>query len=309
MLFKTISFRLSKKDQNQINKERALLLWRVILRHPQYDRAIVKSLNKEVITRIFINHPEKYLSPRAFELAGTLEHLFKMNAANEKTLQTFAAQVAAAYVKEIHYLQGQREKVAFDIIFQILDLVKINKSPQETREVLAHMGVGQADSQITADDRAMFVKLSPAYLKMSHMIDTILKTHPKFSVLNENRDKIITKVASLCPEVTLTALDSMFRRLVAQKIMIVKGASCTSIVLNFIQDYGLGLEQKRKIEKYIPEEAPLSQFYAYYLRAVRTLKHVSTKIDNPFESDIGLLRFLLNYLNAQVTNLSEKIPA
>jgi hypothetical protein len=306
---KNVATKLSKKDLSQINKEHAQLLWRVILRHPQFDKVLIKKVSKEVVTRTFINNPDRFLLSQPFVLSTNLNEVFKFHASNLPALQTFTTEVAVHYGRELSYIEGQRERVAFDIIFQTLDLVKLNKTPVEIRAVLEHIGENDSGSEITAADRILFVKYSGAYSKMSHTVETLLSKYKHVGFINKNRDEIITKIASLCPEVTLTALDSMFRRLLAQMMLDVTTDGCGVLLEKFIADYGFGPEQLKRIMKFIPEEAPLNKFYQHYVRAIQTLRHVRTKDVNPFESDPVLLRLLLNYYNTQVNLMAARIPA
>jgi len=305
---KNVAAKLSRKDINQINKEHAFLLWRVILRHPQFDKVLIKKVSKEVITRTFINSPEMFLVNQPFTLSTNLNEIFKFHASNLPALQTFTTEVAVNYGRELSYIEGQRERVAFDIIFQTLDLVKLNKTPAEIRAVLEHIGENESGSEITASDRSLFVKYSGAYSKMAHTVDTLLAKYKHVGFINKNRDEIITKIAALSPQVTLTAIDSMFRRLLAQMMLNVTTDGCRVLLEKFIAEYGFGSEQLKRISKFIPEEAPLSKFYHHYVRAIQSLRHVRTKDVNPFESDPVLLRLLLNYYNTQVNSMAARIP-
>jgi len=302
MNFRNVSMHPSKKDVGQINKERAQLLWRLILRHPQFDKIFShKKIGREVIIRTFTNSPDKYLSNQPFDLLSShLNKVFRLQASDLEALQKLTLQVAVSYGNELSYIEGQHERVSFDIMFLTLDLVKLNKTADGMKAVLEHMGEKNSNTSITATDRSLFVKYGIAYTKMYQLLEAFWAKEKNIDLIKSRRDEIITQIARLSPEVTLTALDSMFRRLTAQMMLNLTHENCSKLIQTFIAEISLGPDQAQKIIKHIPLKTPFSEFYQQYVKAIQSLSESSAED----KSEEGLLRFLLNYYNIQIDSMA-----
>jgi hypothetical protein len=122
-------------------------------------------------------------------------------------------------------------------------------------------------------------------------------------LIKSRRDEIITQIARLSPEVTLTALDSMFRRLTAQMMLNLTHENCADLIQKFIAEISLGPDQAQKIIRHIPLKTPFGEFYQKYVKAIQSLNEGNAED----KSDEGLLRFLLNYYNIQVDAMAAQL--
>ncbi|MBI3396697.1 MAG: hypothetical protein HY042_12740 [Spirochaetia bacterium] len=284
-------------------QERALLLWRVIMRQPEAQNGLVRVF-REPFLRAYARLQGE-LTSRNSQLDGkgilSLLNLCGRHGIHEAEM--FCNRVAIAFQREITTRSCRRDQFSIDILFHTIELLSMNKSQAEAEATIRSMK-GQDPGTFTVVDKESLVSHLRAYNVLNSKINSIqnLKT------AIDRRDALIQEVAVSQTSVTLFSLDAMFRNIIAQNLL-AKKYRCDTLIVEWIREYGFEADQMVRIARYIPYDSEFSQFRTLYVRAIQSLRTTSEEISDIFGSDLFLLRSLANFYTSWVMKVSEQLSA
>lgn len=289
--------------QRKLRLESSLLLWRILQCQPEVRSGEVKIL-KHAFLREFKENEELFceLSGNLFKSINlVLQHSCRHHL---KNFPGFVMNLSSQYRKELINVQSPGRVLAFDILFQVLQLLSMNPDIKVAESVIRQMGKHEPMSSLTDVDREMVYRNLRAYL-------FITKSILKYKTLREaleNRDEILYAASLKFTEVQIYFLESMFRTFVGQ-ILLSRKFKCDTLIVEWMSEYGFGPEHMMRIANYISYDCSFLQFRPMYRKAIRGLQDYTPSGNQPEDSDVYLLRTLSNFYTSWLCKTAAQVPA
>ncbi len=280
---------------------RPLLIWRILTAREEVRDGRIQLLKQPVIQ--YIRENEADFSEYNRALAGHIKELIeKTGRVREKNLAPVAVGVASVYRKEMLSLnEGQ---IAFDILYQTIQLLALNPTRENAERTILGMGRHYDGSILSEQDRGRIFRCFRAYVQMAREFASLRSMRSALEV----QDRIITDVHRAHPEVSLIFLDRVYRGLVAQ-VLLSRKFKCDTLLVEWLKEYGLEPDHMVRVSRYIPYDTGFWTFRKNYTQAIRNLKEYRPESDNPLDSDLFLLRSLAIFYTSWIVQTSQQLPA
>lgn len=215
-------------------------------------------------------------------------------------VKEFVHHVVSAFYKEQMYRKDRRNHFSLDILFQTIDFLSAGKADDAAEQNLA----SKQDDGFTAQERENLILNYRAYNAMN----TKILSHGNLKDALFKKDTIVSEVALGHKEITITALEFMFRNIVAQQLL-AKKYNCDTLINEWSKEYNFDEELKVRVLTYISAETPLLKFRPKYAQAIQAIKNTDISKSNVLDSDLFLLRSLANFYTSWIMQVSEMIAA
>jgi len=293
-------FQFAQKIRPQrLALQKSLLLWRIIQCQPEAREGKIRLLKHAFLKQFQANEADfQEFSP---QLQRSIAMLFKGTGRHFlQDLKPFIMRVAGIYRKEALLLSDPGKIMAFDILFQTIQLLSLNRDLAACEKTIAEMGLRNASTSLTLTDRQILCQNFRAYIDLCQKIKTLKEVR---SVL-DLRDDLLAAVARKNPGVMIYFLECMFRSIIAQ-VLLARKYRCDTLIVEWLAEYGHEVDEMVRVSEYIPYETNFLQFRSAYRKGILALKHASRSAD----SDEFLLRSLGNFYTSWIMRTSRQIPA
>ena len=296
-------FQFPRANPNARNLDRGLLLWRILQCQPEVRSGTVL-LRKHPFFRDFRSAPERFSEFNANLVRNVNDLLRRVGRSDIDNNVEFASRVALRYRKELLWLSDRQRLVSFDILFQTIQLLSLQRDRKAALETIRKIGIHEEGGSINDLDREILTRHFRVYLLLSARI--IKRKDLRKSL--EERDELIAEAAGKHPGVMVYFLDAMFRNIVAQ-ILLSRKYRCDTLLVEWLKEYGFEPEHLMRVARYIPFETGFLKFRTTYRAAIQKLCGEQHESDHPEESDVFLLRSLSNFYTSWIMRASYQIPA
>ncbi|MCZ8341743.1 MAG: hypothetical protein O9301_01815 [Leptospira sp.] len=281
--------------ENQLKKD-ALLCYRTLQRQPEMKEGTAQVLKDTFLKNYAAQANDiDWNSQKSVEdsIAKILTSSGRYRILN---IQDFYNRVANGFKKEVVYKKDRRNQFSLEILFQTIDLLSVGKS-QESKETSVtlegDLSVQERESMLQSF--RIYNALNQKILGLGNLKDAMLK-----------KDLLVDELALTYRETTITAIELMFRNIIAQQLL-AKKYRCDTLLSEWKKEYGFDDGMTTRIETYIPKDTPLLQFRSKYAHAVQTIKIQEVSKANVFDSDLFLLRSLANYYTSWIMQVAEMV--
>ncbi|MCB1325429.1 MAG: hypothetical protein KDK35_09400 [Leptospiraceae bacterium] len=281
-----------QKPERASERARANLLWRVLRRQPEIAAGRVRVI-REHFLRVIASKPTDFFGAAEGDFRAHLGEVLFGDGARPDFAAALLLRVYGAYQKEEGYLEGRKEDFTFDVLFQAIEHLGLNRSNESEASLLA-------GGALTGNDRDRILAYFRAYNDLARRMS--LAGPPR--ALMDDREAIVDEIAARNPLITISGLDGMFRYQLAQ-ILLSQKYACHDLLKLWCREYGFEPDAIERVQNYIPDNAPLHDFRTHYAKAIKRFRDDQGADD----LDILLLRTLANYFTSWVMGVSEKIPA
>ncbi|TGK06461.1 hypothetical protein EHO60_15610 [Leptospira fletcheri] len=276
---------LKTLKEKKTSREISLLLYRVLFRSEEARSGAIKIV-KETFLRTYSNHPEQFpILDRTKFVRDMISYFKASTVLPAEKLETFFVAIHAAFQNEIRYFLGKTTQFTFDIMFQVIE------------SILQEMNHPEEQRTVDVKDREIILKHFRAYNDLSKVFNKMGTS----KAVMDKKDEIITDISITHREITVVAIENMFRNILAQ-ILLSRKYNCGTLIDKWSTEYGFGPDQAQSMRRYISDSATLTDFRTQYANALRAIKPEN-------EMDLMFLRTLSNYYSSWVTQVSEQIPA
>lgn len=288
--------------QKKSRLEGALLLWRILQCQPELRNGKA-SIIKSIFFRAYKEKAELFaeISENLYKNIGELLNQTIRHEISD--FSRFIMTVSGLYRTELIASKSPGKLLAFDIQFQVLQLVGMNPNKNSAEKIIKQMGKNEKDSSLSDADREMALQNFHASL----YITTQILKYKTLKLALENRDNIIYNAKEKYPEVQFYFLESMFRYFISQ-VLLSRKYKCDTLIVEWMTEYGFGPEHMMRIARYIPYDSSFLHFRASYKKAIQSLSDYKPDGDQPEDSDEYLLRSLSNFYTSWLSRTALQIP-
>ncbi len=299
MLTQELKNKEIEKRTNQIKNE-ANLFYKILVRQPEFGEGSVQLLKDTFLKNFETNFSSFEKADESNFHESILKLLQSSGRFRVNDMKEFVNRVVKGYQKENMYRKDRRNHFSLDILFQTIDFLSAGKTDDAAEQNLA----SKQDDGLTNIERENLILNYRAYNAMNAKI--LANGNLKDALFK--KDTIVTDVAILHKDLTITALEFMFRNIVAQQLLS-KKYNCDTLINEWGKEYNFDDEMKTRILAYIAAETPLLKFRPKYAQAVQTIKNTDISKSDVLDSDLFLLRSLANFYTSWIMQVSEMIAA
>jgi hypothetical protein len=292
--------------QREIEKKAALvrneaaLYWKILLRQPEVGEGTVQLLKDTFLKNFETGYSGFDISNEEAFINAT--HKLLQSAGRFRILEVkeFGIRVARAYQKEQMYRKDRRNHFSLDILFQTIDLLSANKAEEAAEQTISSKdddGFSVAERENLILNYRAYNAMNAKILGIGNLKDALLK-----------KDALVSDVALLHKDLTITALEFMFRNIIAQQLLS-KKYNCDTLIMEWGKEYNFEDELKTRVLTYISADTPLLKFRPKYAQAIQSIKNTDVSKSNVLDSDLFLLRSLANFYTSWIMQVSEMIAA
>lgn len=290
--------REKQKTKENVYKKDAQLCFRVLQRMPELKEGTAQVL-KETFLKNYVTHASEFdlETPNAIEtaMAKVLSSSGRYRITN---VQDFFAKVAQNFKKELSYKKDRRNQFSLDVLFQTIDLLSVSKSEESADQNLS----AKIEGDLTPQERESMLQSFRTYNILNGKILAV----PTLKDAMLKKEQLVDETAAQFKDTTITAIELMFRNIIAQQLLS-KKYKCDTLLAEWKKEYNFEDEMTARITAYIPPETPLLKFRSKYAQAVQTMKNPDLTKSDVFDSDLFLLRSLANYYTSWIMQVSEMI--
>ncbi len=292
--------------RREIEKKAALvrneanLYWKIVLRQPEVGEGTIQLLKDTFLKNFEANYSGFDVSNEESFLAATHNLLQSAGRFRILDVKSFEQRVAKAYQKEQAYRNNRRSHFSLDILFQTIDLLSANKQDEAAEQNMA----SKDDAGLSAQERENLILNFRAYNAMNAKILGI--GNLKEALLK--KDTLVSDVALIHKDITITALEFMFRNIIAQQLLS-KKYNCDTLIAEWSKEYNFEEELKTRVLFYISGDTPLLKFRPKYAQAIQSINNTDVSKSDVLDSDLFLLRSLANFYTSWIMQVSEMIAA
>ncbi len=288
-----------EKKTHHIRNE-ASLFWKILLRQPEIGEGSVQLLKDTFLK----NFETSFSSLENSDDPSFKESFHKLLLSAGRfrivDIKDFVNRVVLSYQKEQMYRKDRRNHFSLDILFQTIDFLSAGKSEDVAEQNLA----SKQDDGLSPQERENLIINYRAYNAMNAKILAIGNLKDALF----KKDNIVSEVALLHKDLTITALEFMFRNIVAQQLLS-KKYNCDTLINEWGKEYNFDEDMKIRILSYISADTPLLKFRPKYAQAIQAIKNTDFSKSNVLDSDLFLLRSLANFYTSWIMQVSEMIAA
>jgi hypothetical protein len=288
------------EKRTNLIKDEASLYWKILVRQPEVGEGTVQLL-KDTFLKNFETSYSGF-NPADDEAFKEATHKLLLSSGRFRIIDVkdFVARVAKAFQKEQMYRKDRRNHFSLDILFQTIDFLSAGKPEEAAEQNL----VDKHDDGLTIQERENLIINYRAYnamnakiLGLGNLKDALFK-----------KDIIVSEVALLHKDITITALEFMFRNIIAQQLLS-KKYNCDTLINEWGKEYNFDDDLKTRVLSYISGDTPLLKFRPKYAQAIQAIKNTDVSKSNVLDSDLFLLRSLANFYTSWIMQVSEMIAA
>lgn len=288
-----------EKKTHHIRNE-ASLFWKILIRQPEIGEGSVQLLKDTFLK----NFETSFSNLENTEEASFKESIHKLLLSAGRfrivDIKDFVNRVVLGYQKEQMYRKDRRNHFSLDILFQTIDFLSAGKTEDVAEQNLA----SKQDDGLSPQERENLIINYRAYNAMNAKILAIGNLKDALF----KKDNVVSEVALLHKDLTITALEFMFRNIVAQQLLS-KKYNCDTLINEWGKEYNFDDDMKIRILTYISADTPLLKFRPKYAQAIQTIKNTDFSKSNVLDSDLFLLRSLANFYTSWIMQVSEMIAA